>query len=125
MRWGFGSIEADISATIATKKGLTAREISEEIGYAYSTTINSLNRLRRMGYINRLKRNRKFIYSFNADFISIISENMQKMMQIFQELSEEIHQIRGKYRDKISDLAIKVENTLRFLRSTKIGGENQ
>ena len=123
LHWGFGNIEADISATIATNKELTAQEISNEVGCAYSTTINSLNQLRRIGYINRSRHNRKYVYSFNADFISIISDNMQKLGQMLQDLSDEIHQARGKYKYRITDLALKVDNTLEFLKNTKMKGD--
>ncbi|RLF39057.1 MAG: hypothetical protein DRN21_04165 [Thermoplasmata archaeon] len=119
IHWGFGETEADISAILATRDGLTAREISDEVGCAYSTAINSLNQLRRMGYINRAKQNRKFVYSFSTDFVSLINRDAQKLIQGFRDLSREIHHAGENYRGKIAELKKKVEKALQYLEKER------
>lgn len=115
VHWGFGETEADISAVLATRDGLTAREVSDEVGCAYSTAINSLNQLRRMGYVERIKHNRKFVYSFSGDFVNLINRDTQKLMRGFHDLSREIHHAGEHYREKIAELKKKVEKALRYL----------
>jgi len=114
-RWGFGEIEADIFATLATKNGMTANEIAREIGCAYSTTINSLNVLRRMGYVERTRKDRKFVYSANIDFVKIIDEEMNRISKLLKELRKEIKGLKGIYREKMKELAIKVEKALNYI----------
>ena len=122
MYWGLGNIEAQISATISTKSGLTAQQISDEIGYAYSTTINSLNNLRRMGYVERTKKNRRFLYTFNVEFVEFIKKEIGKVSRILKDLSYEIQRFKGSYKDRLSDLTSKIEEALDFL---EIKGESR
>ncbi|RLF45791.1 MAG: hypothetical protein DRN29_06085 [Thermoplasmata archaeon] len=118
-QWGFGEIEADIFAILATKDKLTAKEISKEAGCAYSTTINSLNSLRRMGYVERTRKNRKFVYSANLDFVKIIDREINKISGLLNDLKQEIHKLGGKYKEGIKELAIKVEKALKYLEKKK------
>lgn len=113
--WGFGDIEAEIFATLSTKNEMTAQEISDEVNCAYSTTINSLNSLRRMGYVSRRRKNRKFVYSANLDFVKIMDKEIEKLSGMLRDLAEEIQQIKGKYKERIKDLKVKVEKAIRYL----------
>ncbi|HEC88872.1 MAG TPA: ArsR family transcriptional regulator [Thermoplasmata archaeon] len=113
--WGFGDIEAEIFAILSTKNEMTAKEISNEAKCAYSTTINSLNILRRMGYVTRRRKERKFVYSANLDFVKIMNKETEKLSGMLRDLADEIHQIKGKCREKIKDLGVKVEKAIRYL----------
>ena len=114
-RWGFGEIEADVFATLATKDNMTANEIAREVGCAYSTTINSLNALRRMGYVERSRKDRKFIYSANLDFVRIIDEEMGRISGLLKELKKELAELKGKYKEGLKELAFKVEKALKYI----------
>ena len=114
-RWGFGEIEADVFATLATKDNMTANEIAREVGCAYSTTINSLNALRRMGYVERSRKDRKFIYSANLDFVRIIDEEMSRISGLLKELKKELAELKGKYKEGLKELAFKVEKALKYI----------
>ncbi len=114
-QWGFGEIEADIFATLTTRDGLTASEIAKEVGCAYSTTINSLNTLRRMGYVERARKDRKFVYFANIDFVKIMDEEMSRISRLLKELHSEIDGLRGVYREKMKGLAAKVERAIKYI----------
>ncbi|MBC7129373.1 MAG: BlaI/MecI/CopY family transcriptional regulator [Thermoplasmatales archaeon] len=112
--WGFEDIESEIFATLMTSDGLTAEEIANSIGYAYSTTVNSLNSLARMGYIERVRKQRKFVYSAKIDFVKIIEQEMRKISSMLKEIANDF---KGKisYRKKFSKLAQKIEEALKYI----------
>ncbi len=116
-QWGIGDVEAEIFAILATSDGLTAKEISDELGYAYSTTINSLNSLRRMGYVERTRRNRRFVYFANIDFVRIIDQEMKKLTISLKDIIKEIRQLEDKYKNKLKELANKIENAIKYLEA--------
>jgi len=113
--WGLGEAEAEIFATLATSGGLTAKEISDELGYAYSTTINCLNNLRRMGYVERSKEKRKFIYFANTDFAGLVEREIKKMTSSLKEIVREIHKLEDRYRNKLKELAVRIEKAIKYI----------
>lgn len=116
-QWGFGEVEADIFAHLSTSDGLTAKEISDKIGYAYSTTINSLNNLIRMGYVERSKKERKFVYFANLDFVKIIEREISKTSNLLKELKNEICKLEDKYKSKLRELVLKIEHAIKYLEA--------
>ena len=117
--WGFGEIESAIFATLATSDGLTAQEISHSIGYAYSTTINSLNNLIRLGYVERMRGDKKFIYFANLDFVKIMERESKKISSLLRELFDEIHEIEDSYKDRLKKLKAKIEKAIKYLEGKK------
>ncbi len=120
--WGLGEAEADVFATLAMSDGLTAKDIANELGYAYSTTINCLNNLMRMGYVERDKKDRKFVYFANTNFVKFVDDEIKKIKTSLKEIAKEIY--RGGYKEKLRNLAIKIENAIKYLESKKdkVGG---
>lgn len=112
--WGFEDIESAIFATLMTSDGMTAEEIANSIGYAYSTTINSLNNLSRMGYIERVRRDRKFVYFPKIDFVKIINSEMGKISSMLREIASEFRS-KISYRKKFSKLAEKIEEAIKYI----------
>lgn len=114
--YGLGDCEASIIATLSTHGEMTAKEIAEKTGYAYSTIVNSLNYLRRIGFVKKGKINRLCIYSTDLDFIKMIEEDRKKLSNLLDTLREEIKIIEDKYKDKLSNLVLKIENALKYLK---------
>lgn len=119
-QWGLGEAEADIFATLATSQGMTAKEISDELGYAYSTTINCLNSLRRMGYVERSRKERKFVYFANIDFAKLVEREIKKLSNSLREVMGEIYRVEGKYKGKLKELALKIEKAIKYLEAKKL-----
>lgn len=118
--WGLGEAEAEIFATLATSDGLTAKEISDELGYAYSTTINCLNNLRRMGYVERSKKKRKFVYFANTDFASLVEREIKKITSSLKEIVREIHELEDRYKNRLKELAMRIEKAIKYLEGKSV-----
>ncbi|MEM2583549.1 MAG: helix-turn-helix domain-containing protein [Candidatus Thermoplasmatota archaeon] len=116
---GFEDIESEIFATLMTSDGLTAEEIANSIGYAYSTTVNSLNNLSRMGYIEKVRKERKFVYFPKIDFVKIIEQEMRKMSSMLKEIALEFKD-KISYRKKFSNLTQKIEEAIRYIEKMGI-----
>ncbi len=112
--WDFEDIESSIFATLMTSDALTAEEIANSIGYAYSTTINSLNKLIRMGYIEKIRKGRKFVYFPNMDFVKIIEAEMKKISSMLKEISSEFKN-KISYRKQFLNLAKKIEEAIKYI----------
>ncbi len=86
VHWGFGDIEADIySLLVLSKRSMTAREIAEEIGYAYSSVVNGLNNLRRHYLVEREKNGRCYAYSANINIIQILKNERRLVISYLTE----------------------------------------
>ena len=114
--YGLGDAEANIVAVLSTHGKMNAKEISKETGYAYSTVVNALNFLKRIGFIEKDKSNRICIYSANIDFIKIMENDRRRLSNLLNDLREEIKKVEGKYKYKLSNLISRVEATLKYLK---------
>ena len=117
--YGFGDSEAAIMAVLAINGKLTAKEIAEKTGYAYSTVINALNFLKRTGFVLKEKKNRICIYSTNLDFVRIIQEDRARLSNLLNSLKEDIKNAEEKYKDKLTHLILKIENALKYLNKAE------
>ncbi len=114
--YGFGYSEAKILATLAINGKMKAKEIAEKTGYAYSTVINTLNFLRRTGFVVKEKEEGKAcLYSANLDFIKMIEDDRRRLLDLFTNLKREVKNVEKKYHHKLSNLKLKIESALNYL----------
>jgi len=113
--YGFGECEARIIAILALQGKMRAKEIAEKIGYAYSTVVNTLNFLRRTGFVIKEKEKKVYVYSTNLDFVKIIEEDRKRLSSLLNSLKEEIIKAGENYKDKFSSFIFKIESALKYL----------
>ncbi|MEA2054421.1 MAG: helix-turn-helix domain-containing protein, partial [Candidatus Thermoplasmatota archaeon] len=118
--WGFEELSSSIYTALAISgKPLTAREISKHIDYAYSTTINALNNLIKLGYIQKMRDGRKNVYAANTDFVDIIHGERNRLFSLLRETSDEIHKLKSSYKRKLGGVLKMIENAIHYLEKTK------
>ncbi len=89
MHWGFGETCSSIYALLfVSEEPLTAKEVADELGYAYSSMINELNKLRRESVISRERKGRKYVYSSRRDVESILLREKEKTLSILNRMNE-------------------------------------
>jgi DNA-binding transcriptional regulator GbsR (MarR family) len=89
MNWGVGEGCSSIYAVLITScKPLSAEEIGERTNYAYSSTINYLNTLIRMGLVDRVRSVRKNRYVANVNFVERIKADREKVKGYLKQLEE-------------------------------------
>ncbi len=107
MHWGFGHIEATIYSLLVLKKeSMTAREISKEIGYAYSSVVNALNHLRRYDLVERSKRGKCYSYRAVIDFVRIIANERRRAIKFLEEAKKALEGERDEYEELWKHLEI-------------------
>jgi DNA-binding transcriptional regulator GbsR (MarR family) len=115
MNWGFGEGCSFIYAVLITShKPLSAEEIGERTNYAYSSTINYLNTLIRMGLVERIRSIRKNLYMANVNFVALIKAERQKVRGYLNQLGAELEGIKD-----LEHLREKVERALDYLRGVE------
>ncbi len=120
MHWGFGETCSSIYALLfISEKSITAEEIADELGYAYSSMINELNKLRREGVITRERKGRKYAYAAIKSVDSILLKEKQKTLSILKMMSEQMK----KHRDMLEEKAW--ESVERSIDIIKGGFENE
>jgi len=98
VHWGFAEIEATIYSLLVLKKEpMTAREIAEEIGYAYSSVVNALNNLRRHELVEREKGRKCYSYRAVIDFIRIIKNERRRVRNFLTEAREALEDEKDDY----------------------------
>lgn len=118
---GFGEIDSSIyAAIIISEKPLTAHEISDKIGYAYSSTINALNHMVRIGFLEKKREGRKNIYIPTMDFVEIIKRDRENVCSLLQQIANRIHDLEGKYKEKFGVLLQRIEKAIGYLEKTKL-----
>ncbi|NPA74808.1 MAG: TrmB family transcriptional regulator [Euryarchaeota archaeon] len=91
VHWGFSEIEATIYSHLLLKReSMTARELSEEIDYAYSSIVNALNQLKRHGMVEREKRGKCYSYSAVFDFVKIIKNERKYVRELLTRAMEDL-----------------------------------
>jgi DNA-binding transcriptional regulator GbsR (MarR family) len=112
MNWGFGEGCSFIYAVLITsRKPLSAEEIGEKANYAYSSTINYLNTLIRMGLVERARSVRKYLYVANVNFVELIKAEREKVKGYLNQLGAELEGIKD-----LEHLSEKVEHAIAYLR---------
>lgn len=112
--WKFGEIESNIMGVLlSSPRPLTAMEIANKIGYAYSTTVNSLNDLIRRGYVEKRRKERKYVYSADIDFVKIIEMEKKKLTHMLKELFEELRKMDAK--ERFGRLLEKIRIAMKYL----------
>ncbi len=112
MNWGFGEGCSFIYAVLITsREPLSAEEIGERTNYAYSSTINYLNTLIRMGLVERVRRVRKNLYVANVNFVERIKAEREKVKGYLNQLGADIEGIKD-----LEHLREKVERAIAYLR---------
>ena len=119
--WGFGEIDSSIYAVIVTsERPLTAYEISNKIGYAYSSTINALNQMVRAGFLEKKRENGKNVYLPTMDFVDIIRKDSENIRSLLQQIANRIHSLEGKYKQKFESLLQGIEKAIGYLERAKM-----
>jgi len=118
--WGFGEICSSIYATLAlSDKPLTAKEISDHINYAYTTTINALNHAIGLRHIKKMRQGKKNVYYINSDLSYIIKEKLEQFLRILEETENSIKHLDRKYRKKLENALKTVNNATQYLKKIK------
>ncbi len=87
--WGFNDTEAAIYALLAlSRKQMTAKDLAEIIGRAYSSVVNELNKLIRYGLVERSKTNKCYEYSAVIDLIQILRRERAMVRRLLTEVKE-------------------------------------
>jgi len=109
IHWGFGDLESAIYALLVIKqKPMTAKEIANEIGYAYSSVVNALNQLIRHDMVERKKWGKCYTYSAVIDFIRIIKNERLKVKNFLTEAKIALEE-EGEYNELLKHLEEGIE----------------
>jgi DNA-binding transcriptional regulator GbsR (MarR family) len=120
MNWGLGEGCSSIYAVlIASCEPLSAEEISTRTSYAYSSTINYLNTLIRMGLVARFRRIRKNRYLASVNFVELIKAERERVMGYLNQLRDDLDGIKD-----LEHLSEKVEHAIDYLRGVE-NAENE
>ena len=112
MNWGFGEGCSFIYAVLITShKPLSAEEIGERTNYAYSSTINHLNTLIRMGLVERVRRFRKNLYVANVNFVELIRAEQDRVKGYLKQIGADLEGLKD-----LEPLRNKVERAIAYLR---------
>ena len=123
--WGLGEIESSIYAVIVTSETLlTAREIAQKIGYAYSSTINGLNNLIRSGFSEKRREKRKNVYNPLIDFVEIIKKETDDIHSLLKQVAGGIHALEDTYKRKLAEVLKRIEIAIGYLEKTKIEADS-
>ena len=90
---------------------MSAREIAEEIGYAYSSVVNALNRLKRFQLIEREQKGKCYIYTPVTDIVKIIRNERKVVRNYLIEVEEALK----KEEDKYSELLKCIKEGIEYL----------
>lgn len=117
---GFEEIDSSIYAALTlADEPLTAREIAAETGYAYSTTINALNHLIKLGHIDKRRKGRKNIYFLTTDLTRIVKEEIRRFVSLLRQTARSIQRLDEARRQRVDDVLDMVNRSLRFLENVK------
>ena len=120
MNWGFAEgCSAIYAVLITSREPLSAEEIGEKTDYAYSSTINYLNTLIRIGLVERVRSIKKNVYMANVNFVELIKAEREKVMAYLKQLDEVLEGEKD-----LESLSEKVEHAIAYLRRIK-SAENE
>ena len=112
MDWGFAEGCSSVYAVLLTsREPLSAKDIGERTSYAYSSTINYLNTLIRVGLVERIRSIKRNVYMANVNFVELIEAEREKVMAHLKQLDELIQGTKD-----LEHLSEKVEHAIAYLR---------
>ena len=112
MNWGFAEgCSAIYAVLIASHEPLSAEEIGKRADYAYSSTINYLNTLIRIGLVERVRSIKKNVYTANVNIVELIRTEHEKVMTYLKQLDEALEGEKD-----LEPLSEKVEHAIAYLR---------
>ncbi len=115
--WGFGEICSSIYATLAVSdRPLTAKEISERINYAYTTTINALNHSIGLRHIKKIRENGRNVYTIETDLSDIIRERLNYFLLLLEETENSIRKLDGNLKAKLRRVFRMIDNAKNFIK---------
>ena len=115
MNWGFGEGCSFIYAVLITAhKPLSADEICKKTNYAYSSTINYLNTLIRVGLVERFREFRKNRYVANVNFVELIKAERARVKSYLKQLGSDLDGIKD-----LEPLRDKVESAIAYLKGVE------
>jgi len=121
MNWGFAEGCSTIYAVlIASREPLSAEEIREKTDYAYSSTINYLNTLIRIGLVERVRSIKKNVYMANVNFVELIKAEREKVMAYLKQLDDAL-----KGEKELEHLSEKVELAIAYLRRVESAADKE
>ncbi len=111
MNWGFAEgCSAIYAVLIASREPLSAEEIGKKADYAYSSTINYLNTLIRIGLVERVRSIKKNVYTANVNIVELIRTEHGKVMAYLKQLDDAL-----KGEKDLEHLSEKVEHAIAYL----------
>ncbi len=121
MNWGFGEGCSFIYAVLITScEPLSANEIGERTNYAYSSTINYLNTLIKMGLVERVRSLRKNLYVANVNFVDLIKAEREKVKGYLNQLNADLDGIKD-----LEPLSEKVDRAIAYLKRAESAASNK
>ncbi len=121
IHWGFGHTGASIYALLAlSSRPMTAKEIAEHVGRAYSSVINEINKLIRHGMVTRTKGEKCYEYSAVIDVIKIIKNKRKKVVDLLTHVKEGL----DAYDHSFEDFKKHLEEAIYYLNKMIEGDEN-
>jgi len=112
MDWGFAEGCSSVYAVLLTsREPLSAKDIGERTSYAYSSTINYLNTLIRVGLVERVRSIKRNVYMANVNFVELIKAEREKVMAHLKQLDEVIQGTKD-----LEHLSEKVEHAIAYLK---------
>ena len=118
--WGFGEICSSMYAVLAlSNESLTAKELSDRIGYAYTTTINALNHSMGLGHIKKMRQGGRYVYYIDADLADIVKEKLDQFLDILEKTENSIQQLDKNLKRKLKTSLKTVDDAIKFLRNIR------
>ena len=115
MNWGFREGSSFVYGVLITsREPLSAKEISEKTNYAYSSIINYLNTLIRMGLVERVRIIRTNLYVADVNFVAMIKTEREKIKGYLNQLGSALEGIKD-----LEYLGEKVESAIAYLKNVE------
>jgi DNA-binding transcriptional regulator GbsR (MarR family) len=119
--WGFAEGCSTIYAVlIASREPLSAEEVGKRTDYAYSSTINYLNTLIRVGLVERVRSIKRNVYMANVNFVELIKVEREKVMAHLKQLDEALEGEKD-----LEHLSEKVEHAIAYLRRIESAADEE
>jgi len=115
--WGFGEICSSIYATLAVSdRPLTAREISNRINYAYTTTINALNHAIGLRHIKKMRQGKRNVYTIDTNIDEIIKDRLKYFLELLENTKKSILQLDENYKARLKDSIGTISKAISFIK---------